>query len=636
MKNLKINYLKNTFLLGLVLITSISCERVPSEEASYATSPTTADIFTDTPIGMGSDFYFPYAPGPDNPIGSKFDAWTVDSQVSYKGTSSMRFDVPDGDNPKGNYAGGILRVDGPGRDLTGYDALTFWAKASQNVTISEIGFGEDFNTYSGNKYITTYRNVRITNNWVKYIIPIPDPSKLVQERGMLRYAAGGIGADKKGYTFWIDELKFEKLGTFAQPRPKILNGLNIVEQTFIGSTKTLTDLTQTFNMADGMNQTVSAFPSYFDFISSNPDVATVSSLGVVTVIGTGSTIITAKLAGKDATGSLKLNSLGVFTPAPTPTRDAANVISIFSDKYNNVPVEYYNGYWAPYQTTQGQADLNINGDHIIKYSQFNFVGTQFAQPTVNGTQMTHLHLDVQVQNPTGIRNAFKIAINDFGADGAYGGGNDTGQQITVTNPNLPSGNWVSFDLPLSNFTGLTSRAHLAQIVLETSTGITDILVDNIYFYEVPTAPSIAAPTPTINAANVISVFSDAYTNIAANLNPNWGQATAVTQVPIAGNNTLRYGGLNYQGIEFATPQNLSSMTNLHLDYYSANSTSLKVYLISPGPVEKSKTLIVPTTVGWNSVDIPMTTFSPVVLSNVIQMKFDGNGTIFLDNIFFNN
>ena len=27
-----------------------------------------------------------------------------------------------------------------------------------------------------------------------------------------------------GYTFWIDEVKFEKLGTIAHPKPAILNG----------------------------------------------------------------------------------------------------------------------------------------------------------------------------------------------------------------------------------------------------------------------------------------------------------------------------------------------------------------------------------------------------------------------------
>ena len=34
-----------------------------------------------------------------------------------------------------------------------------------------------------------------------------------------------------------------------------------------------------------------------------------------------------------------------FINAPIPTRNPANVISVFSDTYENVPVYYYNGYW---------------------------------------------------------------------------------------------------------------------------------------------------------------------------------------------------------------------------------------------------------------------------------------------------
>ena len=59
-----------------------------------AKASSTAEIFIDTPIGMGTNFYFPYGAGPDNPIGSKLNAWSVDQKVSYKGTASMRFDVP--------------------------------------------------------------------------------------------------------------------------------------------------------------------------------------------------------------------------------------------------------------------------------------------------------------------------------------------------------------------------------------------------------------------------------------------------------------------------------------------------------------------------------------------------------------
>lgn len=153
----------------------------------------------------------------------------------------------------------------------------------------------------------------------------------------------------------------------------------------------------------------------------------------------------------------------------------------------------------------------------------------------------------------------------------------------------------------------------------------------------PTAPTTPAPTPPARAAsNVISIFSNAYTNITGvDYNPNWGQATVTTTINIAGNATLKYAGLNYQGTDFSgNPQNASSMGFLHLDYWTANSTALNVYIISPGPVEKAKVLTVPTGGNWTSVDIPLSDFSPVNLANIIQFKFDGNGDIFLDNIYF--
>jgi hypothetical protein len=35
-----------------------------------------------------------------------------------------------------------------------------------------------------------------------------------------------------------------------------------------------------------------------------------------------------------------------FFLLPCPTLAQNNVISIFSDKYTDVPVNYYNGYWV--------------------------------------------------------------------------------------------------------------------------------------------------------------------------------------------------------------------------------------------------------------------------------------------------
>ena len=605
-----------------MLTGSIGCQRDLSEDAVVSTYSKNGEVFIDAfSAGLGYGAFG----------GSKYTAFTVDTEVKYQGSASMRIDVPNVGDPEGTYAGGVY-IDASGRNLTDYDALTFWVKGTQGANLNEIGFGTDF---GDNKYKVTMNNVSVSTNWQKVIIPIPDASKLVQEKGMFWYAEGPENGF--GYTFWIDNLKYEKLGTIAQPHPSILEGLDKVEQTFIGSNSTLSGLTQTFNMPNGLNQTITVAPSYFAFTSTNPSVATVDELGKVTVIGSGTTVITAKLAGKDAVGSLTLTSLGVFTAAPTPTKDPSNVISIFSNAYTNVPVEYYNGYYAPYQTTLGGNDIHINGDDIIRYTNLNFVGTQFSQPTVNASQMTFMHVDIQVQEAMTAGDHIKVQLGDFGANAVFGGGDDSSGTINYPNTSLSTGNWVSFDIPLSSFSGLTSKSHLAQILFISDATISNILVDNIYFYKVPTAPTTAAPTPTVPAANVISLFSDAYTNVAgSNLNPNWGQTTVVTQVPIAGNNTLKYAGLNYQGLQIGSSQNVTSMTFLHIDYYTANSTSLKTYLISTGPVEKSKILTVPTTTGWNSIEIPLSNFSPVNLADVIQMKFDGNGDIYLDNIYFHN
>lgn len=458
----------------------MNCERDLSDEATDATFAKTAEVFTDAPVGMGTNFYFPYGPDANNPVGSKFTAWSVDSNVSYKGNASMRFDVPNATDPQGNYAGGILRVDGAGRNLTDFDALTFWAKASQGVTIGEIGFGEDFYP---NKYITTMTNISLGTAWTKYIIPIPNASKLLQEKGMFRYSAGTQGTNGAGYTFWIDELKFEKLGTILPLQASIMNGNNITRSTFVGVTSTITGALATFNMPNGINQSVAISPAFLNFSSSNPSVATVNDAGVVTPIAAGTATITAKFNGQPATGSLIINCSGAYVNAPIPTLSPNNVISIFSDTYTNVPVNYYNGYWQPWQTTESN-NFSVLGDNVLNYTNFNFVGIEFSSPTVNANSMTHIHLDAFIPGPIAPGRQLRVIVVDFGANGVFGGGDDTRHSttFTATTPTaVVSQNWISIEIPFSAMPGLLSRSNLAQIILEG--GDNSILyVDNIYFH----------------------------------------------------------------------------------------------------------------------------------------------------------
>ena len=618
--------MKHTYfypIAGLILAIAtlfFSCKRDLSE-LDPASFPTTADVFIDAfSPDMG---YAAFG-------GSDVRAFTVDTDVKYKGTASMRISVPDYDDPAGAYAGGVY-YSKSGRDLSGYNALTFWAKASKAASIDLIGFGNDLGE---NKYQAAIAGLEVNTNWKKYYIPIPDAAKLKAERGLLFFSEGPENG--KGYTFWIDEVQFEKLGTIAHARSGILEGADVTENAETGNTFNIQGYAVA-NLPNGVDQRVEAAPGYFDFVSTNSTVASVSATGAVKVMDAGTAVISASLAGTKSEGSLTIVSKGApilpKVAAPTPSVPANKVISVFSNAYDNVPVDFFNGYWQ-YSTAQ-TFDIQVNGDDIKRYTQLNFVGIQFTAPTIDATAMTHFHLDIWTPDPISASTVFKVLLVDIGANGAFGGGDDSSHEITIGSTTLATESWISLDIPLSSFTGLTSRAHLAQIVL--SGDLPNLFVDNIYFYDNGSSsngPAVAAPTPTKNPANVLSVFSDAYTNIpGTDFNPNWGQATAVTQVQIAGNNTLRYAGLNYQGIQLGSNQNVSGMDYLHLDFWTANSSSLNVYLISPGPKESPFALTVPTT-GWSGVDIPLSAFSGVNLSDVFQMKFDGNGTIYLDNIFF--
>ena len=98
----------------------------------------------------------------------------------------------------------------------------------------------------------------------------------------------------------------------------------------------------------------------------------------------------------------------------------------------------------------------------------------------------------------------------------------------------------------------------------------------------PTPPTTAAPTPSQDSADVISVYSDAYTSIATNLNPFWGQATNATEIQIDGNNALEYANLNYQGLDYSITD-VSAMEYVHLDYKTDDATALDFFLVSANP-----------------------------------------------------
>ncbi len=154
------------------------------------------------------------------------------------------------------------------------------------------------------------------------------------------------------------------------------------------------------------------------------------------------------------------------------------------------------------------------------------------------------------------------------------------------------------------------------------------------------APLIAAPTPTVPADRVLSLYSNAYTNVSGtDWFLNTQQTTIGSDIQIAGNDTKKYEFLDFQRVQFANPINASSMTSLHIDIWTPNASSFKVFLINNNTVSAQQSVTLnPSNIGWNSFDIPLSQYTTIDMSNINQLMFmaspSGTTTAYLDNLYF--
>ena len=160
-----------------------------------------------------------------------------------------------------------------------------------------------------------------------------------------------------------------------------------------------------------------------------------------------------------------------------------------------------------------------------------------------------------------------------------------------------------------------------------------------------TAPTTDAPTPPERqAGDVISVYSDAYTNInVGNFNPAWGQTgtvdTGYDPTGSGTNTVLEYANFNYQGTEFDATD-ASAMEFVHIDIWTVEATNVKFSPINNGTGAVELLVNVPVVTGsWSSVDLAIADFTGMTWDSLFQMKFDGAAgvspsTIYIDNVYF--
>jgi hypothetical protein len=400
------------------------------------------------------------------PFGGSATAPSIDPSEHHSGSAALRLEVP-----ASGYVGGAMRVAEP-VDLTGFDAVSFWAKASKPASLNVVGLGNDA---SASPHGAEWNAMPLTTEWTHYLVPIPLPAKLGAEHGLFHFAEG---PEEGAYLIWLDDIQYEQLpaGTLAAPAPAIAS--ESVSK-LVGDSFVVNGTSATWELA-GAHQMLAVARAYFSFSSSDPAVATVDDEGVVHALGPGTAIVTGKLGDVAAIGALNVQVLPVSAPdtgAPAPTASAADVIALFSNAYTNVAVDSWRTSWSNAQLSE----LQIGSDDVKKYSNLVFVGVEFfAAGAIDASGMTHFHIDLWTPDAAVVR----VKLVDFGANAAFGGGDDSEHELVFdanSTPALVHGAWVALDLPLASFTGLVSRAHLAQLILSSSAST--VYVDNVYFHK---------------------------------------------------------------------------------------------------------------------------------------------------------
>jgi hypothetical protein len=265
--------------------------------------------------------------------------------------------------------------------------------------------------------------------------------------------------------------------------------------------------------------------------------------------------------------------LGPDESASIQVRLPENVMSIFSDQYEDV--EEVNLNPDNGQSTQLSFYV-LEEDSIIKLSNLDY-------------HIIEINEGIEASNMDGFFfNYWTQESNELSVSLAYMDGKE--ETYTI---NIRKNSWQSIDVTLADFFVTTSAQRISQIKF---TGDETVFIDNILFYKYPELTE--APIPPHNPENVLSLFSDTYTEYReaypeyAHMNETiWSthfDGSSVEIIEIDGNQTLFYNNTDYVIVEFfwtkegksngdsSDPQNAgidgTKFTNVRFDFYTQAKT----------------------------------------------------------------
>jgi predicted RNA-binding protein with TRAM domain len=349
-----------------------------------------------------------------------------------------------------------------------------------------------------------------------------------------------------------------------------------------------------------------------------------------------------------------VNDLDFLESIPVPTnisasydvtQDNTGVVTItpVAEGANSFKVYFGDATTTPADVKVGESIQHTyaEGTYTVKIEAFNIKGekAEQSQELVVSFKAPQ-NLVATIENDAGISKQVNItATADFATMFEFHSG-ETGVNQPAATANIGETiNYVYTTAGDYDVKVIAKGAAIATTEHTETFKVTEIL-----------QPLASAPTPpNRSSADVISIYSSAYTDVAdTNYFPDWNQGSqgsSWAEFDLNGDKMLQYINLSYQGIALkdGTTIDVSGMEFLHMDVWtSGDATDLETSLInnasgttSEKPVTKSLTAG-----QWTSIEIPIKDYTDqgLTVTEIFQMKFVGTpwagGTVFIDNIYF--
>ncbi|MDC1195643.1 T9SS type A sorting domain-containing protein, partial [Flavobacteriaceae bacterium] len=215
------------------------------------------------------------------------------------------------------------------------------------------------------------------------------------------------------------------------------------------------------------------------------------------------------------------------------------------------------------------------------------------------------------------------------------------KEVKVANT-VVNGDWEQLSFNFSNEIGNTYNKLVIIPDFAARTTENIVYFDEITFHPAPAevVPTTAPTTPVAReAGDVISIFSDAYTDVAlGEIDPSWSPGI-LTTLDFAGNSVWKITNCDFLAVTQYAGIDFSEMDKLHIDYWTPDTAGslLNIKIVDTASGAEQLISLGNTVSGsWQSVEVDLSVLT-INVSNITQILYDPtseSNTHYVDNFYF--